>query len=675
MIDGWPPTLSRRAEVTLVGAIVLVGFLLRVIAPWYAPHGWRDDELSSALVVTGHVLEGDFRIYYPDASGHEGLYEYAQAATMLIFGPSVWGIRGPSILFGTVAVLLTYLLARNLSGWPTATVAASLLAVSFWSLMYSRTGQRHISATVTMLLSFYFLWQAVRRAEEGRSRALGWFALAGLAMGLGFYTYFAARGVPLIVGAWGLYLLVWRRDWWQAIWHGLAVTLVIALALGIPLALTLWQQPEAEARISEVARPIHDATQGDFSTLGRYALTTLSMFTHDGDEEWLYNIPHRPVFGALGGVLLWGGVGMALVQSLGWLRDPRMAFSLVWLLAGIAPGALSVPAASLGHTILAQPVAMIFPALAINGAGYWLTTHAGASGRIYPPRWLSLGAATVLASAITLLGWETLRGIRDYFFVWPADPFTRVLHHSDLHEAARWLNMQSGNRNVAIGSFLVERWDQQVMKLDLVGDGWRVRSFDPRITYLQIPGGGVAVSPEYLAHGWGMSYLGEIIRTNRPYVARAIEDPGDTADQVLARFDNGLVLSNVRTVELDSALVIISVWRAERSLDLPPFPLLSKPPAPGEDDTPRLSIFFQLLNSSGQRIAGADGLGVDPYTLYPGDVFVQRLDIQLTGIPPGRYALVVGLYNPANGRRHLDTLTQQDHVALRAIQIPPVPQP
>ena len=49
----------------------------------------------------------------------------------------------------------------------------------------------------------------------------------------------------------------------------------------------------------------HDARRGDFSTLGRYALTTLSMFTHDGDDEVLYNIPHRPVFGLLGALCFW----------------------------------------------------------------------------------------------------------------------------------------------------------------------------------------------------------------------------------------------------------------------------------------------------------------------------------------------------------------------------------
>ncbi|MEJ2149271.1 MAG: glycosyltransferase family 39 protein, partial [Chloroflexota bacterium] len=411
MNRGWPPTLSQRAEVALVLCITLLALGLRAVGHWYAPRGWREDELSNALVVSQHVREGELRLYYDDASGHEGLYHWLQAGTMAVFGPGVWGIRGVSILLGTAAVALTYLLARRLFDWPTAAIAALLLAFSFWSLMYSRSGQRHISVTVTTLLSFYLMWRAVRRQDMAeQSRGVVYHApmrnylLAGVALGVGFYTYFAARGVPLIVIAWGVYLFLWARPLWRKTWRGLLVMLAVAALLAAPLVVILLRQPEAEARVAELAQPIDDARQGDFSTLGRYALTTLSMFTHDGDDEVLYNVPHRPVFGPLGALLFWAGVGLALVRSFGPSRDERHAFLLLWLGAGLAPGALSVPAASLGHTILAQPVAMIFPALALGEGARWLVK----AGRPQQAR------AALLAGAMVLVGWEGARGIHDY---------------------------------------------------------------------------------------------------------------------------------------------------------------------------------------------------------------------------------------------------------------------
>lgn len=659
MMSDWSPVLSRRVEVALVLGIVLAALVLRLVGHRFAPDGWREDELSNALVVSQHVRDGEVRLYYDDASGHEGLYHWLQAGTMALFGAGVLGVRGVSIGLGTLSVLLTYLLARRLFGWPVSAIAAAAMAVSFWSLMYSRAGQRHVSVLPTTLLSFYFLWKAVPVGGGSRRDGahIGSYVLAGVWMGIGFYTYFASRGVPLAVAAWGFYLLVWRRDLWRAVWRGLVVALVVAGTLGAPLVVTLARQPHAEARVAELATPVYDARAGDFSTVGRYAVITLSMFTHDGDDEVLYNVPHRPVFGLLGGFLFWVGAVLALVRMFGPARDARHAFLLLWLGAGLAPGVLSVPAASLSHTILAQPVVMMLPALALTAGGQYL---AQADDPTRSPD--SRAFATMLAAGLMFLVWEGVRGVTDYWFVWPDDGFNRVLHHSDLHEAAEWLNAHPGNRNVAIGGFLNERWDQQVMRLDLEGEGWRVRAFDPRVAYLMFPGGGTAVLPEYLRGEWAAGYLGDAIPVRAPYGLYRVAEPGDF--EALAIFDNGLSLVMSKIEPSAEGVMVTLGWRVERPLDLPPFPMLSKPPAPDEDDTPRLAIFVQALDEGGQRVAGTDGLGVDPYTLVVGDVFVQRMVIGAEGVPRGKYRLVTGLYDPASGLRHRDVFTGGDTVEL-----------
>jgi hypothetical protein len=645
----------------------LLAFVLRAVAHWYSPRGWRDDEFSEALVISQHVLDGDLRLYYADASGQEGLFHWLRAGTMAVFGQSVWGIRGPSIVMGTLAVLLVYLLTRRLFDWPTAAVTALVLAFSFWALMYSRSGQRQVSVTVTTLLSFYFLWKAMPIGDRQPVSPMKFFALAGLCMGIGFYTYFASRGLPLILIAWMGYLLVWRRDLWSRYWRGLLVVVTIAIMLAMPLAITLARQPQAEARVSEVARPVREALAGDFSMLGRYTLITLSMFTHDGDEEALYNIPHRPVFGLLGGTLFWCGVAISASRALGRARDPRYAFLLLWLGAGLTPGLLSVPAASLGHTILAQPVSMMMPALALTNIWNWL------AGQDVPPAFLKKhlsegrGKATIEAAALTLtlifIGWEGIRSVYDYWVIWPSLPTVRELHHSSLHEAARWLNEHPGNQNVAIGGYLVERWDQQVMRIELKDEGWHVRAFNPRQAYLLIPGGGIAVMPDYLQHQWGDDRLGPVIPVVANYLMREIEPPEEWGQAPpLAHFNNGLALIDVRIegVIEGVGLSVITGWRVDQPLDLPPFPLMSKPPAPGQDPRPRLAIFVQLLDGNGQWAAGADGLGVDPYTLLTGDVFFQQSVIELDDVPPGTYQVIIGLYNPVTGERRLDELTGRD---------------
>ncbi|MGF1506874.1 MAG: glycosyltransferase family 39 protein [Anaerolineae bacterium] len=604
--------MSRRTEWMLAVGVVLLALLLRVVGHQHAPNGWRDDELSNALVVSQHVLNGEIRLYYDDASGHEGLYHWLQAGTMALFGPGVWGIRGVSILAGTASVALTYALTRRLYDVPTALIAALLLAVSFWGLMYSRSGQRHVLVTVTTLTSFLLLWQAMPSAEnEEPDPRL--FALAGAAMGLGFYTYFASRGVPLIVLAWGGYLAVWQRDLFRRVWRGLALMLGTAFLLALPLMVTLAQQPEAEARVAELAKPIYDARDGDFSTVAAYTRITLSMFTHDGDSEVLYIVPGRPVFGVFGGILFWAGVLVALRTF-----EPRAMFLLLWLGAGLAPGVLSVPAASLGHNILEQTPAMIMPALALRSGAEWLSTH----------RPQINGSGFLLGAALLLGGWEAGRGIYDYWIRWPADGFNRVLHHSDLHEAAQIID---GPQDVVIAGFLNERWDQQAMRLSLPGEGWRIRAFDPRLAELILTKPHVVVVPGYLA------------ADGSPRIRYVPGSEFPAAEGI--PFSNGLHLLTA-SVRGASATTL---WCTPEGIDLPPYPLLSKPPAPDEDATPRLRIFHHIVDETGAFITATDALGVDPYTLFPGDCFRQT--VTLDRPPQPTEAVIIGLYDPATGMR------------------------
>jgi 4-amino-4-deoxy-L-arabinose transferase-like glycosyltransferase len=697
--------MTRRIELFVVLGILLVAVVLRVGWHWQAPRGWREDELSNALVVSQHVLEGDVRLYYDDASGHEGLYHWLQAGTMALFGPGVAGIRGVSIACGVLSVLLLYLLAREMFTPGVATMASFALAVSFWGMMYSRSGQRHISVVVTTLAAMVLFWRALcrylihrRGAEDtekndtllrsprlfGTNPLLN-YALAGLALGVGFYTYFASRGVPLILLAFAVYLSIWQRGLLKKAWRGLIGMALIAGALWLPLLVTLRTNPEAEARVSELAAPIEAAREGDFSLIGEFGLQTLSMFTHDGDPEVLYNVPNRPVFSPLGGALFWGGVLWAVFQAL-IKRDERYALLLLWLFAGLAPGALSVPPASLGHTILSQPVVMMMPALALDAL------------------WTRWRRVTIALAAI-FLAWEGVRGPYDYFLVWPDDSFNRVLHHSDLHEAAVLLNAEPETmRDVAIGSYLLEQWDQQVMALDLNPPReWRVRAFDPRAAVLY-PAGSEArwVLPAYLhlEGSWAQTFLFDALEERTPFLYYRDVTPfsesewaqeritfeqaeqhcaegrlsyTNTTEHIpLGDFDNGLALVVTGGAVCEgNTLTVITAWEVGEALALPERPLFSKPPAPGQDDTPRLAIFIQLLDEAGQRVTGWDGLSVDPYTLYPVDRFLQRSWIPMEGVPTGEYTLVVGLYNPMTGARHLDMLTGDDHVTLAELEVTP----
>ena len=291
----------------LIVVLTLLAFLLRVWRLDDIPPGWRDDELINSLVISQKALDGDLAFYYPDASGHEALFHLLSGITLAIFGPGAAGIRLLPALLGTLTIPLTYLVAARLYGRKIGLLAAACLAVSFWSLMYSRIGIRHISTPVFMLAAFYFLLRGlelkysistnqVNWSSETSRKSIKWLLLSGLFTGLGLYTYFASRGIPIIILVFLIYLALFQIWRIKRTWTGVVLMGILTLLLALPLIIVITRQPGAEARVSELAVPISDALDGDFSSLTEHISRTTRMFLNSGDDEWLYNIPFRPVF-------------------------------------------------------------------------------------------------------------------------------------------------------------------------------------------------------------------------------------------------------------------------------------------------------------------------------------------------------------------------------------------
>jgi 4-amino-4-deoxy-L-arabinose transferase-like glycosyltransferase len=651
-------------------AIILAGFFLRVWRLDEVPPGWRDDELINSLVISQHVLDGDWAVYYPDASGHEALYHALVACTLAVFGPGVMGIRLVSVMLGTLGVPLTYIVGRRLFGRVVGLAAAAALAVSFWSLMYSRIGLRHISLTVFVLLAFHaFLkgleWRGGWAETPDRPRRD--FLLAGLFLGLGFYTYFASRGVPLILVAFCAYLAVFKRTVFKRSWCGLLVAFGLAALLAAPLAITLLRQPESEARVEELAVPLVAARNGDYGPLGDHVGRTLGMFHVTGDDEWLYNIPFRPVFGPVGAAFFWTGVIVSIWYAARpiWRarrslpgRTPARppgdealeagsAFLVIWWLVGIAPGFVSVPAASLGHTIVALPATYLLAALPVRFASRLVPRTVG-RGR---SRWLA--PATVLALTMLLLGSVAARDLPAYFDEWAGRGLVRFLYRADLRAVANYLDAHPEIHDVAISSLLAGPWDRLALEIEMGSDAAASpRWYNPeRAMFLELAGRpalsftGFPNVPVLYPERFAL-LAGETAGDYELAAALPAAAPPDS----VACFANGLCLE---TAAYDPARHALDLtWVLDRALDLPEIPLISNPPPPGVYAGPRLLVFAHLLDAAGDRLTGEDGLWVDPVALRPGDRFLQQH--RFAGAEAdAAAAFAVGLYDPSTGERLL----------------------
>jgi 4-amino-4-deoxy-L-arabinose transferase-like glycosyltransferase len=650
----------------LMALITLLAFGVRVYLLDSVPPGWSDDELSNVLVIAQKPLNGDFAVYYTDATGLEALYHALSAVPLVLFGYNSLGVRLLSAVLGTLTVPLTYVVARRLfQNVPVALVAAAALAVSFWSLIYSRVNLRHISMPVLMLVAFFCFWGFLQARETGRARLYALFA--GLALGFGFYTYFAARGVPLIMIAFLVWLALFRREWFRRTWQSALLMFGVALVLAVPLVVTLARETGADARVSEVAVPLNEARAGNFAPLQAHVQRTLSMFHADGDDEFLYNIPRRPVFGPLGAIAFWSGVLLALVYSLWPFFRPVPAlhrfqapatFLLLWWLAGITPGFLSVPAASLGHTIVAQSAAYIllaFPLLPLIQV----------SGRVWSQRPIVRRSLPVMLGLL-LVGSVAGRDLLAYFQEWPAQGNVRFLYRADIMEVAGYLAQQPQLTDIAITGLLSGPWDRLALAmaqgydpLVVTGGGEGVRWYNPqRAIMLQLADAPAQALMGYpvvdtVYTNWYTPVPGE---TAGGYQLATVAGPFPQAEQPVC-FTNGLCWVGG---QYDPAQGILDlVWRVDRPVTLPEMPLVSKPPPPDTYDGPRLLVFAQLVDENGKFLAGDDGLWVDPITLQPGDLFMQRHN--LSG--PAGATVRIGLYDPLTGERIL-TEAGQDHILL-----------
>lgn len=144
------------------------------------------------------------------------------ALSVKVLGVSELALRLPSALagLGTVVVAfflvseLKFLLPKDYKIWKLQLAAASIVATSFWSIQFSRTGFEGHIAQLFLAISLLFAFKA-------RKHPL-WFVISALVGVVAVYTYFSVRFVwpPLFLLAAGMSILPMESFGWNAIAKG-----------------------------------------------------------------------------------------------------------------------------------------------------------------------------------------------------------------------------------------------------------------------------------------------------------------------------------------------------------------------------------------------------------------------------------------------------------------------
>jgi 4-amino-4-deoxy-L-arabinose transferase-like glycosyltransferase len=707
-------------EWALITCILLVAALFRFHDLGNIPKGLEHDEVATWHMVAT-VLEGERPIYFEEGYGHEPLYNYLTALPLSLWGHNWLGERFWAPWFGMLAVAATYSLLRRLFNPMVGLSAAGLQATVLWAFFFNRLGLRLNQLPFLLCATAYCFWrgmeicQANRKTDENpqgadepqigwqsahhvsghlKSTRLFWFVLAGALMGLCFYTYMSSRVVPLIFGAFSVYLVthdLWiekheRRPGVQQLarrWWPLAICFAVAALVMAPLALYLLDRPQdmtTPQREEQVDRPLQELVQGNPGPVLENAWALLKMWNVDGERYWQLNYSHRPVFvEPIGGLLFWIGAVFVVWR---W-KEPRFALLALWIALGMVPSLLTSEAPSWPRTMLASPAALTLPGIAV-----WKIGWKGAWTEIRPSP-LKLVSTALIVTAILFTAVLTYR---DFLVVWPQHPRVRYAFQSSMTEAMRALDATQEATPVVMAGLSPHDMDPWTERSTLRRRDLDIRWVDTRLA-LVVPAGESArlvtlditpVNPalaEWAGLGPGTVIAqGEVVPrggTEHQDAAPVYHDPaytvylldtpalrqriegaqhqayvgGDpfapaplpTSPQFIGPRGTGLLrLSGyewLTGLSPGAPVQLLTFWR-----------VMETGPRSTVYGQPALRTFLHLLDRSETVVAGTDALGAAPDTWRAGDTIVQ---LHTFAVPaaPGVYAVEIGWYIPPDGPR------------------------
>jgi 4-amino-4-deoxy-L-arabinose transferase-like glycosyltransferase len=320
---------TGRIAPYILFAILVLALFVRVYHLDSLPAGLYPDEATNGTDALLANETGEYRLLYTNNYGREGLFINLQALAIKYFGNTVPVLKFWSVVFGTLAVLGIYLLARELFARRIyALIAAFLIATSYWAINFSRIGFRAIMVTFLLTFSFYFFFRGFRTYR------LRDFFVAGLFLGVGLHTYVAFRLAPLILIALLPALFLTYERFLARYWKHMLIFGLGAFITAAPMFYDFYQHPDHfSSRTGAVSIFSPDINKGDFwGTFGKTFGLSMVKYNFWGDQNWRHNYPPYPILDPVTGAfflagflyLIWETVTLIGLRFRDKLRDERL---------------------------------------------------------------------------------------------------------------------------------------------------------------------------------------------------------------------------------------------------------------------------------------------------------------------------------------------------------------
>ncbi len=368
--------MNNNKLVYIFAVLIFLGaFFLRFYNISITPPGIYPDEAVNGQDAL-KVLDGaQWQWFYPDNQGREGLFMNLVAVSFAIFGVSAMSLKLPAVIFGSLTVLGTFFLSRELFRNDRIALCASLFnAVAFTAVNFSRISFRANMLPFVLVWSFYFLYKGLH------SKKYRDFMIAGAIFGIGMHTYIAFRIAPFILIILIPFLVLARHNFVREYWRFVTVFILFFIFSSAPMFYTFWHHPEFFASRSEHVSVFSSEVNHGHPVKTFFTSFSLSLLKYNfvSDMNWRNNYPPYPILDPMMGVLFFCGFFYSVYRSIKSLyqRIKQKIYSddiviypflLIWFFAMLVPEFLtfeSNPHAL--RSIGALPVVYIFSGLFVG---------------------------------------------------------------------------------------------------------------------------------------------------------------------------------------------------------------------------------------------------------------------------------------------------------------------
>lgn len=297
--------------ISLVVSIIAVGIFFRFWQLEVIPPGIHYDEAYNGVDALKANETGDYKIFYPENTGREGLHINVEAFFIRIFGVSNFSLRFANALWGSLTIIGFFLLLRQLQfSRLSIFLGTFMISFSFWHLVFSRMAYRAIMVPLILVWMFYFFMKGIRNKKY----APYFFAASGALLGLGFYTYIAFRIVPLILVIIGILLLLTKEKRFRISKKGLTLFFLGLVVLVVPISIYFFNHPaEFSSRLNSVS--IFNAHGMSFiKALWKSLYNYMGAFFIHGDNNPRHNYNSQPLLPAAWSVLFSIGLIISITE-------------------------------------------------------------------------------------------------------------------------------------------------------------------------------------------------------------------------------------------------------------------------------------------------------------------------------------------------------------------------